>query len=245
MAGSQQTFDAVINRFKDGNVLVQGWGDYSPSNNLIKKPALMLFITSVEGSNTLVDTTEGALDTQRNIRGPLVFEIKLTNPTCLETRIRGIHSYLKSDPDNTAFKSAAKSVGEVLKKMRPQYKKQAEGAPRGAGKSPSEKSFASAVGQGQKVITIITGLGLPYAPADANLNVVNMTALVNSIETGNENVQKAMEDYGVANKARLKLYEGIDGLKKRRSAILSYLASFPGLKKSDHYREYNQAIKGT
>lgn len=242
---SQQTFEAVLNRFKNGNVLVQGWGDYSPLNPLIIKVAIPVFITSVETANTAVTATEDDLGIARGVRNPLVFEIKDTNPACLETRIRGIVNDLGSNPDNNAFAVATKKVKAILKKMRPHYPKKAEGAPRGAGKSPAEKSFASAVGHGRAVITIITKLGVAYKPADVNLKVANMTTLVDLIETENGNVQSALEDYGVANKARLALYKGAQGLEKRRSAILKYLASFPGLTKSDHYREYNQAIKGT
>jgi len=245
---SQESFEAVLNRFKNGNVLVQGWLDYAPGNPLILKAALTTFITSVETANTAVTNTEEDLGTARGVRNPLVFEIKNTNPTCLETRIRGIENYLRSDPDNNAFNVAAKKVNVILKKMRPNYPKKKPGdppVPRGTGKSPMEKSFSSAVGHGRAVITIVTKLALTYVPADNNLKVAQMTTLVDLIGTENGNVQTALQSYGEANKARLALYKGTLGLEKRRSAILKYLSSFPGLTKSNHYREYNQAIKGT
>ncbi|MEP7167768.1 MAG: hypothetical protein ABI855_00200 [Bacteroidota bacterium] len=242
---AQQTFDAVFQRFKNGNVLVQAWGDYNPGNASIKKPALVTFISSIDTATAAVTSTETDLGTARGVRNPLVFEIKDTNPTCLETRIRGIVSYLESDPDNNAFTTSAKRVNAVLKKIRPKYPKKDPAAPRGSGRSPMEKSFASAVGQGKAVIVIITKLGAAYVPADGTLRVLDMTTLVDLIDTENGNVQSALEDYGEANRARLALYKGAQGLEKRRTAILNYLASFPGLKKSDHYIEYNQAIKGT
>jgi len=242
---SQQTFVAVLNRFKNGNALVQSWLDFAPGNPLIIKAALVPFITSIEGANTDVTTTEEAVGVARAVRNPLVFENKDTNPTCLETRIRGIVNDLRSNPDNAAFATAAKKVNTILKKMRPHYPKKAPGTPRGAGNSPAEKSFASAVGHGRAVITIISGLGALYLPADNNLKVINMTALVDLIETENQNVQEALDNYGTANRLRNKLYKEKDGLEKRRSAILKYLSSFPGLTKSSHYIEFNQAIKGT
>ncbi|MBK5283824.1 MAG: hypothetical protein JJE25_00340 [Bacteroidia bacterium] len=242
---SQHSYDSILQRFKNGNVLVQAWADYSPGNALIKKVALPPFILSIETANTAVTTTEDDLATARGVRNPLVFEIEDTNPACLETRIRGIVNYLRSDPDNNAFVVSAKKVSAILKKMRPKYAKKEPGTPRGSGKSPMERSFAAAVGQGRAVITIITKLLATYAPADANLSKVSMTALVDLIETENENMQSALEDYGEANRARQKLYKGPQGLEKRRSAILKYLSSFAGLTKSDHYIEYHQAIKGT
>jgi len=239
------TFDAVLQRFKNGNTLIQAWSDYSPPNANITKAALTAFIPTVDAANAAVESTGTDLGNARGVRNPLVFEIEDTNPTCLETRIRGIVSYSESAPDNVAFTTSAKKVKSILKKIRPKYPKKAPDAPRGGGKSPMEKSFASAVGQGRAVITIITKLGAAYSPADPNLSVASMTTLVDLIETENGNVQSALEDYGEANKARFKLYKGLQGLEKRRSAILKYLGSFPGLKKSDHYVEYNQAIKGT
>lgn len=241
----QQSFEAIFQRFKNGNTLIQAWADYTPGNTTITKASLTAFIPTVTAANTAVTDTEFDLGTARGVRNPLVFEIRDTNPTCLETRMRGIVSYLGSDPDNNAFTTSSKKAAAILKKIRPAYAKKEPGAPFGAGKSPMEKSFASAVGHGKAFITIITKLGVAYSPADSNLSVANMTTLVNLIDTENGNVQSALEDYGEANKARLKLYTGAQGLEKRRSAVLSYLASFPGLKKSDHYREYNQAIKGT
>lgn len=242
---SMGSFDIVIQRFKNGNTLVQAWGDYNPGNTSITKVNLTSFITSVDTANEDVTDTETDLSASRGVRNPLVFEIEDTNPTCLETRIRGIVKYLQSDPDNNSFATSAKKVNAILKKIRPSYPKKDPAAPRGSGKSPMEKSFSSAVGQGKAVITIITKLGAAYVPADGNLRVLDMTTLVDLIEDENGNVQSALESYGEANRARLKIYKGPQGLEKRRSAILKYLSSFSGLTKSDHYIEFNQAIKGT
>jgi hypothetical protein len=61
----------------------------------------------------------------------------------------------------------------------------------------------------------------------------------------NKDVQIALDDYGTAHRVRRDLYSNIkDGLEARKKAILSYLASFPGLKKSNHYIEFNDAMKG-
>ena len=95
------------------------------------------------------------------------------------------------------------------------------------------------------IITIITKLGIAYSPADTNLTVANMTTLSSDIDNNNQKVQQALEAYGESNRARLELYKGTRGIANRRSAILKYLGSFPGLKKSNHYIEFNQAIKGT
>ncbi len=240
MAGSQQSFDSVLTRFDNGRALLLTWGDYAPSNALIKTAALAAFITSVENANILTADKEQNVKDARDARGPLVFQIKDTNPECFELRIKGIRNYISGE---NLSKSAVKTLDGILKKIKPQYPKKVAGAARGAGKSPMEKSFNAAVGYGRTVINIITRLGIAYTPPDNNLTLANITALVTSIVDGNKAVQEALDDYGTANRARLALYAGKDGLQQRRTAILGYLSSFAGMKKSNHYKDYNAATK--
>ncbi|MBC8046831.1 MAG: hypothetical protein H7Y00_08550 [Fimbriimonadaceae bacterium] len=246
MPTSQHSFEALATRFENGYTLINGWLDYSPNNATITKAALAAFVTTVNNANTDVTTKLNALGTERNTRTNLVFEKTedgiLLNPACFENRIRGIVSYLSGDFEEGH--SATKNVTAILKKIRPTYPKKAPDAPPGAGKSPSEKSFASAMGHGRSVVAIVQTLGVSYVPPDTNLTVANMNVLLTSMTNANTEVQKKAEAYGISNRNRRKLFEGVDGLKKRRTAIKSYLASFPGLKKSAHYIEYNDAING-
>lgn len=241
MAGSQKSFESQINRFDNGYTLVNGWVDYNPTNALIKKAALGTFIQDVKNANEDVDTKLETLTTARDSRLLLVFKKKEENPACLEQRIIGIRNYIKGE---NFPKSALSAIEKIIQKIRPRYTKKPEGAPEGSGKSPSEKSFAAAVGFGANVVNIITNLGIDYNPPDPNLAVGAVTTLVANIETANKDTQKALDNYGISNRARLKLYEGTSGLEERRSAVLNYLASFPGLKKSNHYIEFNDALKG-
>jgi len=243
MAGSQQSFEAREERFSLGNDLIQTWGDYDPKNVLITKLALPVFIADVGAKNTLANSTGLTLKNTQSNRALLVFRIKDTNPACLEKRVEAIANNLTSELK--ASNPSTKRVKKILSKMRPQYPKRAPGTPRGAGQSPSEKSFASAVGQGQEVVDIITALGAAYSPPDANLSAAEMQSLVDAIKARNTAVTKALEPAGNANRARKTIYNGTDGMQERISAIKSYLASFQGGKKSDHYIEYSQAIKGT
>lgn len=242
MASSQLSFDARIGRFKDGNTLLQSWVDYTPTNTLIKKLAMSTFATDVETANALVGTTKTALDNARSTRAPLVFIDKETNPACLERRIQMIVNYLEGELGKNH--PATKFVRGIRKKMRPKYAKKPPGTPRGAGNSPMERSYAASVGQAQEVIGRITALGASYTPADPNLMPAAMTALVNSIIAANAAVSAALETYGNANRARKTLYDNNDGMKERITSAKGYLASFPGGKKSNHYIEYSQAIKG-
>ena len=243
MAASQQSFESRLERFTLGDVLIQSWLDYDPKNPLIKKLSLTAFIGTVNTGNTLCNATKQTLGNAQTARAPLVFTKKDTNPACLQKRIEQMVPYLEGDFGKTA--PSAKLVRSVRLKIRPVYPKKPPGTPRGAGNSPMERSFASAVGLGQKVVDCIAGLGADYKPANPDLSVASMQALVDLIKAKNKTVTEALEPFGNANRARRKLYDGDDGMKERIQSIKGYLASFQGGKKSDHYIEYSQALKGS
>lgn len=246
MAASQKSFEARAERFSLGIDLINGWVDYAPGNSLILKPALGTFRTEVASRNAAANTTLLSLATSQGTRAPLVFTIKDTNPLCLQKRIESIASYLAGDIG--ASHAATKLVKRVRLKIHPQYPKKVvtdPPQPRGAGRSPMEKSFASAVGHGQEVIDCITSLGAAYKPADVNLTVVKMQLLVNAIAAANTAVTLALEAYGTANRARKVIFDGNSGMAALTVNIKGYLTSFSGGKKSSHYIEFAQAIKGT
>ena len=243
MATSQQSFEALIGRFKAGNTLLQSWVDFLPSNPLIQKAALATFVTDVEAANMLVASTKTTLDDARAARHALVFIDKDTNPSCLDRRIMQIATYLEGEVGKSH--PAAKFVRSIRKKMRPKYAKKPAGTPRGAGTSPMERSNAAAVGQAQEVISRITALGVAYKPADNNLKVPGMTTIVDQIIAANQTVSTALDNYGNANRARKALYDTSTGIRQREVNIKGYLTSFSGGKKSNHYIEYAQAVKGS
>ena len=246
MAGSQKSFEARAERFSLGIDLINGWVDYDPNSALIKKLNLGTFRTEVAARNAAANTKLLALAATQSTRSPLVFTIKDTNPLCLQKRIEAIASYLAGDFGATH--AATKLVKRVRLKIHPQYPKKIvtdPPQPRGAGRSPMEKSFASSVGHGQEVIDCITTLGAAYKPADANLKVPAMQALVNSIAAANTAVTQALEAFGTANRARKEIFDGTGGMQELTISIKGYLTSFSGGKKSNHYIEFAQAIKGT
>jgi hypothetical protein len=241
---SQQSFETRLNRFKNGVTLIGGWLDYGTNNNKIKHVSLTAFITSVETANGNVDADETDLGNKQSARMALTYTLpEDANPNCLQRRIKGIRNYVKGEE---LSEGVVRALDKILKKIEPVYPRKKEGEEEAKKKpSPSEKSFAAAVGYGRTVIKLITGLGLPYSPPDSNLTIANMTTLVDDIEDANEDVQKALEKYGKSNRVRKALYDNsVDGMKVRETAILSYLASFPKLKKSEHYIEFRDALRG-
>ncbi len=113
-------------------------------------------------------------------------------------------------------------------------------------KSPAEKTFASIPGFLNEVITLVDGLNPgTYNPPDALLTEAGLTELHALIVAANAAVATAMDAYGTGNRTRKKLYDGTGSMTKRITLTKSYLASFSGGKKSEHFIEYSQAIKGT
>ena len=112
--------------------------------------------------------------------------------------------------------------------------------------SPSERTVTSIPGFLNEVISMVDELAPgQYDPPDSNLTVTEMEGLRDNIATANATVAAELKTYGNSNRDRKELYDGDNGMAERISMIKSYLASFPGKKKSDDYIEYSQAIKGS
>ena len=244
MSSSQHTFPTRLGRFQNANEFIQAWLDYNSNNPLISKAGLTAFIADVIASNDAVDTAAIPVNDNRALRKPLVFKKKDTNPLCLESRYKAIGNYVSGEIGITS--SAAKSIKAILRKIKPRYKKKetppGEETPKS--RSTAEASFTAMVGHGNTIIAIITALGVAYNPPDNNLKVPQMQALVDQVHDLNKLIAKKLEPLGTAEKARLKLYDGEDGMDDRIRLIKSYLGGFTPPKKHPHYIEFSQAIKG-
>lgn len=328
MPSFQGSFEDRIGKFKNGNTLIQSWGDYDSANPLIAKDALTAFIAEVEAANTDVVSEEEDLGQEQDDRALLCFtlyddseEAGIINPDCAQQRIIGVHSYLES-----LFPDGSKTIDiveRIINRIRPRYpsarkaksfkmlpeeeitvNKVVDGGkarntlnttigwreggsgtdftevppktdfttPTASGSlevknfgtatngqvrltviseetlntSPSERTFASIQGFLTEVITLVSKFAPDlYDPPDSNLSVDELEGLHDQIEAANAAVSSALDDYGTSNRARKNLYDGDDQMADRIAMIKSYLASFPGKKKSGHFIEFSQAIKGT
>ena len=327
MSNSTASYADRIGKFKNGNTLIQGWGDYDPGNPLITKAALTAFIGEVEAANTDVVSKEEDMGQEQDDRALLCFtlyddsdEAGIINPDCAQQRIIGVHSYLES-----LFPDGSKKIDiveRIIRRIRPRYpsarkaksfkmlpeeeitvNKVVDGGkasntlnttigwreadigtaftevppktdfttPTASGTievknfgtttngqvrltviseetlntSPSERTFASIPGFLTEVITLVSKFtSSQYDPPDSNLTVTEMEGLRDQIEAANAAVSSALDDYGTGNRGRKNLYDGDDQMADRISMIKSYLASFSGKKKSEHFIEFSQAIKG-
>lgn len=240
---SQMSHENRIGRFENGLALLQTWMDYLPANLLITIAVLLTFVDTVRAKNNEVANLLTALTNNRNQRKPLVFKTKTSDVNCLQNRINNIASYLKAEFGKTS--GAYQQVYALYKRISPTYPKKKEpNLPRGAGRSPSERSFVAVVGYGYEVHAIINSLGAAYNPSNTAITVANFITFLDTLNTLNKDIAVALKDYGDAVTAREDLYEGAEGLDNRISMIKSYLASFTGGKTGQKYVEYTQAMEG-
>lgn len=243
MTISLRSFETRFGYYQNANAVLQTWGDYTPTNPVITKAANTAFISDVGVKNGEVTTKEQAFLDNRNERRTITFRvIEGADINCLENRIRNIGSFIEGELPTR--KAAIKKIKSFIRKIKPLYKKRTEGEPRGAGMSPSERSFAALVGYAKSVKGIITGLGLSYSPTNPNIQLANFSAFIDHIDQLNQDVATTEEVYGNAARERKDLYDGLNGMTDRIKLIRKYLASFPGGKLSPHYIEFSQAIKG-
>jgi hypothetical protein len=250
LSTSQNAYTTKAIRFENGVNLINAWLDYGPNNTKIKKATLLALVTTINNANALVDTTEEAMKKLQKARLLLCFTVRegpkdargsraIVNLDCLEERIIGVRNYISGEEFSEA---TLKIIERIVSKIHPQYPKKKEGEKEAP--SPSEKSYASITGYGRQVITLITNLGASYSPPDANLSVAGMTTLLTAIEQKNKDLQTALDDYGTANRARKKLFGKQSGLAEVKPLIKSYLSSFEGHTRNDHYIEFNDALRG-
>lgn len=240
---SQGSYENLLGRLINGIALLKTWLDYLPLNILITILELDAFVIKVRQKNDTVDNLLVLLTNNRNARKPLVFRSKIADIDCLQNRVASIVSYLKAEFGKTS--GAYLKVYALSKKFSPTYpKKKDPSLPKGAGRSPSERSFVSVTGYAFEIVAILTSLGAAYAPGNLAIQLITFKAFVESLKTLNETIAVALKDYGDATKERELIYDAPDGLNARVTLIKDYLASFTGGKKGIKYVEFNQAMKG-
>jgi len=140
---SQQTFETRVERYNNGNTIIQAVGAYAPINPLITKAANNTFITTVNTANTNTNLALNNLTTLLNSRQFLCFPIKDTNPNCIQRRITGVLNYLKVE---VGMKNGnVVKVAAILKKIRP------------SGGATAEKVFAIKAGATILVSNVVNG----------------------------------------------------------------------------------------
>jgi len=119
MAGSQKSFDTRLQRFINGNTLIQGWADYTAAQPLITKANLVTFVNTVTVANSDVATKLAFLSQKRDERRLFCFNIGTTNPACAQSRINNIIGYLGGE---IGFEHAkVRALKAILKKIKPNY----------------------------------------------------------------------------------------------------------------------------
>jgi hypothetical protein len=241
---SQGSYENLLGRLLVVIALLKTWVDYLPTNILITVATLQIFVDEVRDKNDLVDKLLILLTNKRKERKPKVFRGKEADINCLQNRVAAIVAYLKSEFGKTS--GAYLKVYALYKKFAPTYpKKKDPTLPKGSGRSPSERSFASVTGYASEIVAILVSLGAAYNPTNNTaIQLANFTTFVTQLLKLNEDIGVALKNHGDAVKDRENIYNAPDGLKARVILIKDYLESFEGGKKGQKYSEVNQALKG-
>lgn len=167
---------------------------------------------------------------------------QILNKFSLINRIRNIRSYIDAEIGKSSC--AYKIIDGFIKKIAPQYEKKDPNLLRGAGKSPSEKSYVALNGYGTQTSKLINDLGTAYNPQNKFIKATEFGTFVNDMIKSVTKIAELESILSDAIKVRYEIYYGKDGLLDRQSIIKEYLASFTGGKKNQSYLEYDRLIKG-
>lgn len=117
---SNASFETRINRFRNGDSLIQANAAYVSTNALASKATNTAFIGAVDVANANVITTFNTLNNQIATRKTISFVLpQNTNPDCIERRIEAVAKYLLAELGDT--NSQAKVAKAIMKKIRPRY----------------------------------------------------------------------------------------------------------------------------
>jgi hypothetical protein len=239
---TEKSFGARQSYFANAWAVAKANSSYNPSNPLIMRLELDAFVQNILTLNNNVGVSLEAVNRLRIIRNNIAFKRTSNNPNTLEERIYAVVSYLKGE--RSERDSAYRAIHALSRKLRPKYKTKPEGAERGSGKSPSEKSFGSLSSIGGQMIEILKSIADEYTPGNQNITIANLTLNVDQLRQLNEQIAATLKDYGDAIRRRDEAFDGTEGLSVRIVSMRNYLASFEGGKKNSEYIEFNQALKG-
>ncbi len=190
---------------------------FAPSDVSLLPAAFDAFLTTVNTANVAVSTAEAEATNDVMLRAGLLKSIK--------ERTTQIVGYVKS---NKAWKNYLPAVKKAADKVRGYHPPKAKPAPPPPGSTPppavpkrnqGEQSYADAEGLFCKVIEAVKKVP-GYAPtADSNIQIAQIESLLNGFGSANRDV--GVSDVALTNKqvARLKLYDGPDGLREKMLAI--------------------------
>ncbi|MEI8201984.1 MAG: hypothetical protein WCH34_03170 [Bacteroidota bacterium] len=242
MAGSQRSFESRKQRFTNANEGIQGKSDYDPNRDLIKKAILTAFIASLNVKDAAVLVKINDYREKARLRRINCFREKGCLDNCLENRIRNAYAYVCAEFGRDS--SPARIIKAFLAMIAPVYVKKDPNSPDTKGKSPSEKSFGSLINKGKEIAAVLDDLGADYNPSDPDISAASILALCELMDTYSKNIAKAEVAWSKAVSERKDLYDGPEGMTERIKIIKDYLASFPGGKKNQDYKDFCRLIAG-
>lgn len=241
---SQRSFQSIAGKYSDGLEVLKGLLDYNPAKEELKTASLDLLKDDAAAKNSAVVSTGTVLKDLKNSRRIISFSSREADQNCVENLMRNILSFIKAELG--AKSPAYAQIYSIIKKINPPADKKEElkeGEEPKKIRSSSEKTFQSLVGFGNDVVTVLTGLGESYKPANTNITLANFKNKVEEISLLNAQIVNADVEYSAAVDAREELYCGDKGILKRIQMIKNFLASLEGGRKNAGYTAFCAAVK--
>ena len=207
---------------------------YAPSNQIIKAQNFARFLESIDAANTRVAAANASLSQLRNGRSAAFFGAK--GIIRISARVRDFLASTAGGKNSAGFKTVQKAVQRLRNYRKPVKEKEAA-TPQQAKKGPSrsELSFGSMLQNAKEIREAIKAIA-GYAPSAAALSAKSYAAAIKQIEKLNAAVARAKSSYDAAVKARYGLYEGTKGLRRRITAIKSYVSASYGRNSQEYAR---------
>jgi hypothetical protein len=216
--------------------LVKDDAGYDPTgNDLITKKAFEAFVGRVGEANTKVADLEPGYNAAQDLRLEMYY-----GPTGILKRaglIREVLGGLKGGKTSTAYVTVQKVVQEMINYRKPK-KDVADGTEPKEDRSTAQTSFGSVLLKGREVLGVIKHMADAYVTGNPLVTVAAFGQLLDAAEAQDTIIGTARNQLNEAKRARLKLFEGEEGLRERVAAMKSHVAgNVEGGRKSTLYKE--------
>lgn len=236
---SEATFGNRLEKGRNLAEFVKKLKSWAPSNPLIEIKPFQDFLKSVDQANTQATNRLVHLKDLRARRYESYYG--KTGLVKIMPMIRDYVGTLPEGKKSSYYKSIAKECQKLS--TRKASKKEVTPSEKGTQTekkaiSRTESSFGSILASGKTVLEIISQIS-GYKPPFAGAGVAEFTALINAVETLNNDIAGILTETTDVLKTRKELYDGDEGLKKRAQIIKEFVRSAYGRSSN----EYKQVVK--
>jgi hypothetical protein len=204
---------------------VKGEEGYDPKGNpLITKTALTMLLDKMRAVNAVIGALAQVYNQCQDDRTPMYH-----GEEGLRKRV-GMMRDVVGGLQNGHKLAAYGTLTRIVQDMRGYRKPKNEPLPIGneqvyeETRSMIQTSYGSMLQKGRDALATIIGMGTAYKTDNPLVTVENMTTFIAEMEAQDTKINEALLPLKEATKTRYELYEGEEGLRRRMTAVKSYVA---------------------